>query len=67
MNSSKPTQGWAVPPACLEAHYFVSGSAICGYPFDFAGPVEDDKHDHPDNCYLCMRKRLEREAAGGAK
>lgn len=51
-------KGWAVPHGCREAHYFVFGRALCGYPVAYSGKVEDDKHDHPDNCFTCMRLRI---------
>lgn len=60
------TQGWAVPPMHRQAHYFVQGKSLCG-DADYFGTLEDFNHDHPDNCFTCMRIRQEREVAGGAK
>lgn len=59
-------QGWGVPLRARSAHYFVNATSLCG-SWMYTGELEDDKHEHPDNCITCMRKRLEREAAGGAK
>lgn len=60
-------QGWAVPPMHRQAHYFIQGKALCGDAATYSGALEDFNHDHPDNCFTCMRIRQEREAAGGAK
>lgn len=58
--ASPNAKGWAVPHGCREAHYFVFGLPLCGYPQSYSGKVEDDKHDHPDNCFECMRLRVAR-------
>ncbi len=62
--SERVTKGWAVPRTALEAHYFVFGKSLCGPWLHFLedGALEDALHDHPDNCFECMRLRQEIEA-----
>ena len=58
-------RGWAVLPNARKAHYFVGGKALCG-GWLWMGDVEDDRHDHADNCATCRKKRerLTAPAAG---
>jgi len=55
-SSTTPRRGWAVPARARSAHYFVNATSLCG-AWMYTGELEDDKHEHPDNCISCMRAR----------
>lgn len=55
-------RGWGFPALARKAHYFAQEagkaftSSLCG-SWAFGGYLSDDKHNHPDNCKRCMKKR----------
>jgi len=51
-------RGWGFPGNSRKAHYFLAGEmiSICGRMM-FAGERFDDKHESPDNCAECKRRR----------
>jgi hypothetical protein len=57
----KDKRGWAFPkPTSRKAHYFMDGKSLCGkYVLWATKPdhLEDEYHDHEDNCAACQRKR----------
>lgn len=61
-------QGWAWPLNSRKAHWFAAGSAtsICGR-WMFFGRREDTKHNSPDNCRECVRRREKHVGSAGAK
>lgn len=59
-------QGWGVPANTKKAHYFINGRSLCSR-WMFLGWVEDNRHDHPDNCKACIKSRVAiAKAKGGA-
>jgi len=58
----KQKKGWGFPLNSRKAHYFDDDAfSMCG-KWMFTGSLFDDKHSHPDNCVICMRKRNKRAA-----
>lgn len=57
-------QGWWWPLNSRKAHYMVEGRSLCGRWMCFGTPSEldDDKHDSPDNCAECRRRRVKHRA-----
>lgn len=50
-------KGWGFPLRSKKAHYFNNELvSLCG-KWMFTGKLEDDKHNSPDNCKICMKKR----------
>jgi len=51
-------QGWGFPINSRKAHYFKEHEiiSICGKMM-YSGERFDDKHDSPDNCAACMKRR----------
>lgn len=50
-------RGWGSPLLSKKSHYFNDDLiSLCG-KWMYTGELEDDKHDHPDNCAACMKKR----------
>ena len=50
-------KGWGFPARSRKAHYFNDDPiSLCG-KWMFIGERFDNKHEHPDNCKPCMKKR----------
>lgn len=51
-------EGWGFPMNSKKAHFFLKGESIsiCGRMM-YTGERENDKHDSPDNCAECKRRR----------
>lgn len=48
-------RGWGWPDNSPKSHYFVGGRSLC-CRWAYFGMIEDDRHDHPNNCKLCQKK-----------
>lgn len=59
-------EGWGWPLLSRKSHYFVKDRALCG-GWIYAGQLENDKHDSPDNCRTCRTKRETRVKAVAKK
>ncbi len=58
--------GWAWPLNSRKAHWFGSdGRALCGKWLYLGADREDNKHESPDNCIACKRKRAAMEEKDG--
>lgn len=61
-------RGWTQIAGSRKYHYFIGpGNSLCDRYMAWAldpNMVEDDKHDHPDNCLPCQRRRAKLEAEG---
>lgn len=68
-NETPLAEGWGWPLLSRKAHYFVKHRALCGR-WLYMGVLENDKHDSPDNCTACNKRRASRVKAaakqGGA-
>lgn len=51
-------KGWGFPMLSKKAHYFEGGMSLCR-KWMFGGELEDDRHEHKQNCMAC-RKKLEK-------
>ena len=67
MNENK--RGWGFPLNSKKAHYFDNDMICLCRRWMFRGELFDEKHDSPDNCKECMKRRLKIEdkpkSAGG--
>jgi hypothetical protein len=63
--SQTKTEGWANPSpfsSRSKFHYFTEDRrSLCGKWAMLGGEFENDKHEHPDNCAACKRKRTAAE------
>lgn len=52
-------QGWGWPSYSRKAHFFASDDtrSLCRKWGFFEGTRQDDRHESPDNCAECRRKR----------
>lgn len=55
--SEKQKKGWGFPGLSRKAHYFDNDAICLCEKWMFIGDLYDDKHDNPDNCKTCMKKR----------
>lgn len=52
-------RGWLLMYNTRFAHYMIDGRSLCGRWMALTDVgLEDDKHESPDNCKACMKKRL---------
>ena len=61
--SIQDKEGWGYPLNSRKAHYFNSNRSLCGkWGCLNSMPLENNDHDHSDNCMGCRRKRDKLEA-----
>ncbi len=58
---TKDEKGWGQPRNAKKWHYFNKEPRSLCAGWMFTGDLDDNNHDHPDNCSICMKKRLELE------
>lgn len=62
---SNEKNGWGKPtPTARKYHYFDGFRSLCG-KYGWLGPremLENEYHDHPENCKECQRKQADQEA-----
>ena len=61
MDSDKPERGWGKPWNAKKWHYFDGDTiSLCG-KWWYLGERDDTLDDPPDNCVVCMKKKVKLE------
>lgn len=53
---SSRDEGWAWPPNCRKAHYFINNRSLCGKWSFFGRKMLDNGKDSSNDCKACSRK-----------